>query len=127
MGPADFVSALYGAVLGSSQTSGGAQAGASYVTLEWPGLPIDPALCGNIWATDNQSGSPEALETFSGMVDEDVPVLSPLYAPSGISLEQVYALILQATAPAGAVANSFAAAQAKFASTARGSLANSLV
>ena len=121
MGPTDFVSALYGAILGSGPPSM-----ASYTTLEWPGLPVDPQTCGNIWATDNQTGSPEALEAFSGLVDDDVPALSPVYQPAGISLEQVYALILQATVPAGPVAIAFAAAQSTFRQIVRGSLENSM-
>ena len=121
MGPTDFVNALYGAILGS-----GPPAMASYTTLEWPGLPIDPQACGNIWATDNPTGSAEALEAFSGLVDDDVPALSPVYQPAGISLEQVYALILQATVPAGPVAIAFAAAQSNFRQIVRGSLENSM-
>ncbi len=121
MGPSDFINALYGAILGS-----GPPTVAGYTTLEWPGLPIDPQTCGNIWATDNQTGSPEALEAFSGLVDDDVPALSPVYQPAGISLEQVYALILQATVPAGPVAIAFAAAQSNYRQIVRGSLENSM-
>jgi len=75
MEPMDFISALYGAVLGDTQSHGGQAGGSTYVSLEWPGLPVDPKLCGNIWASDNQSGSPEALESFSALAG-DVPVLA---------------------------------------------------
>ena len=128
MDPTDFVGALYGAIIGDSHAVGGVQAGSSsYVTLEWPGMPIDPSQYGNIWASDNQTGSPEALENFSSLVDDDLPALAPLYQPTGISLEQVYALILQATVAAGPLANTFAAAQATFAGVIRGSLQNAQV
>jgi hypothetical protein len=122
--PTDFVTALYGAILGAKAASGGAQAGTTtYVTLEWPGLPVDPQQYGNIWASDNPAGSPEALEAFSDLVDS-VPALSPLYEPVGISLSQIYALMLQATVHPGPVADAFAAAQASFAGLVRGSLEN---
>src|SRR5947209_1698203 len=124
MGPTDFVTALYGAVLGDSHAAGGAQGSSGYIVLEWPGLPLDPHQYGNIWSSDNQTGSPGALEAFSGVADGDMPLLAPLYQPSGISLEAIYALILQATAPPGPIANAFAAAQAKFAGIVRGSLEN---
>lgn len=122
MSPEEFPRAVYGAVLGAAQASGGAQAGASYVTLEWPGFPVDPRLYGNVWASDNQGGSPEALEYFSGMADDDSPVLSPIYEPTGISVAQVYSLILKATAPAGPIASAFATAQTNFDLMVRASL-----
>jgi hypothetical protein len=123
MNPADFVSALYGATIGDPHAAGGVQSGSSsYATLEWPGVPLDPGQYGNIWASDNQTGSPEALENFTSLVDDDVPALSPLYQPTGISLPQIFALILQATVPPGPIANTFANAQASFAGVVRGSL-----
>jgi hypothetical protein len=125
MNPTDFVSSLYGAIIGDTQAVGGVQAGSSsYVTLEWPGMPIDPAQYGNIWASDNQTGSPEAVERFSDLVDDNLPALSPLYQPTGIALEQVYKLILLASVPAGPLATTFAAAQETFDGVARGSLEN---
>jgi hypothetical protein len=87
-------------------------------------MPIEPSRYGNIWASDHPDGSPEALEAFSSLVDDDLPTLAPLFAPSGISLPQVYALILQAGAPSGPLNNAFASAQEKFATVSRGSLEN---
>src|SRR5690242_5027397 len=118
-GQTSFVTALYGVVLAGA--GGGARS--SYVVLEWPGLPIDPHQYGNLWATDNQSGSPEALEAFSELVDDNLPLLSPAYQPSGISLESIYALILEATVGAAAggvspLARAFATAREVFESAA---------
>jgi hypothetical protein len=75
-----------------------------------------------VWASENPAGSPEALEWFSSLADDDTPALSPFYQPGGISLAQVYALMLQAAVPPGTLASSFARAMETFATVVRGSL-----
>lgn len=118
------VAALYNAVLGGGGQAGSQAGGVTYTTLEWPGMPVDAARYGNIWATDRPSGSAEALEAFSSLVDDDLPALGTVFEAAGISLPQIYALILQAQSPPGALTGAFAAAQAKFATVLRGSLEN---
>jgi hypothetical protein len=119
-----FVGSLYSAIL--AQAAGGAQDGSSHTVLAWPGIPIDPQEYGNIWATDNRNGSPEALEGFSSLVDGALPLMSTIYEPGATTLETVYSIILNATVPAAktAVAKAFDDAAATFAAVVRGSLAN---
>ncbi len=117
------VQSLYAAIfrgIGTPDAHGGV-AGQSFVSLEWPGLPADAGQFGNPWSPDNQSGSAQALEDFSALVDQ-VPALSPVYVSAGTSVESVYGLTLNATvAQGGAVGKAFASAQEKFASIVRGS------
>jgi hypothetical protein len=120
--PGSLVTALYNVVIGGSGQSGAQGGSTNYVALEWPAMPVDPARYGNIWSTDRPNGSAEALEAFSSLVDDDLPALAPLFEPTGLSLSQIYALILQATVPSGPLAKSFAAAQEKFSTVVRGSL-----
>lgn len=125
-GQDDFVSALYATVLaGTGQAAGGAS-GQSYFCLEWPSLPIEPADFANALSGENPEGSPAALEAFSTLVDE-VPALSPLYQETGVSLQSVYAMILEATVAGGsAVARVFASAKEQFDLLVRGSVTDPL-
>jgi hypothetical protein len=122
-GQESFVESLYSTIVAQATSAPGSS---SYTVLAWPGIPIDPQEYGNIWATDNQTGSPEALEAFSNLVDEALPSMSAIYEPGATTLATVYSMILNATVPPGAapVAKAFDDAAATFAAVVRGSLAN---
>src|SRR5437879_3297787 len=125
--PKDLVHALYGAIFNSMEGSNLPQGSQPFISLEWPGLPLDPQQYRNPWSPENMSGSAMALEDFSALVDA-IPAAAPVYVATGMGVEGVYGLLLGATVGAadGVIAKVFANAQAKFASVIRGSTENAL-
>ncbi len=100
---------------------GTAPAADTFITLEWPGMPVSDAEYGNPWTMSNTSGSPAATQALSLLADA-IPNASAVYSISGLGVESVYSLILEATVSGNAVtAKVFADAQSKFANSALGS------
>ena len=120
MDPTDFVGALYGAIIGDSHAVGGVQAGSSsYVTLEWPGMPIDPSQYGTSGQATTRPARRRRWRTSPALSMTTyrhwhLSTNRPDLAGTG------FALIPQATVAAGPLANTFAAAQATFAGVIRG-------
>src|SRR4051812_30709308 len=117
------VQSLYAAIFRGIEAPQNPAGNQSFISLEWPGLPIDAQQLGNPWSPDNLTGSAQALEDFSVLVDQ-VPAVSPIYTSTAVSLESVYGLLLDATvrggAPESAITKAFAAAKAKFGGIVRG-------
>jgi hypothetical protein len=122
----NLVQSIYSAIFNGVGSSG-PSSGSEYLSLEWPGLPVSEAEYGNPWSASNTGGSSQAEENFSVLVDT-IPVLSPVYSPSGVGVESVYSMILMAsvgvTTPSPAISQQFAAAQEKFANGSIGSASN---
>jgi hypothetical protein len=79
----------------NAQRQGGAQADKTYLILNWPGQQVDPAQFRNPWTPTNPTGTQEAAENFSALVD-DAPLLNPIWSPSGRKVSQVYADVVNA-------------------------------
>jgi hypothetical protein len=120
------VQSIYSAIFSGVGSSGASDAN-TYLTLEWPGLPVSAAEYGNPWSASNMGGNAQAEENFSVLVDT-VPNLSPVYEPSGVGVESVYSMILMAdvgsATPSPAISQQFATAQQNFANSAIGGASN---
>ena len=115
------VQSIYSAIFNGLAASGASPAGNSFLSLEWPGMPVSDAEYGNPWTATNLAGSPAATQAFSALVDQ-IPSDSPVYAPTGLGVESVYGLILEASVAAGGpTAKTFADSQFQFASAVIGS------
>jgi len=94
----------------------GNREGDIFLTINWPGLKIDEQQYGNAWSPQNPTGSQDAVENISILVNS-IPTLNPQYEWSGNSVESVYEQILDArpiraasgSATTGARADKFAA------------------
>ncbi len=75
---------------------GAAQADKTYLILNWPGQQIDPAQFKNPWSPSNTTGTQEAAENFSALVDS-APMLNPVWSPSGNNISKIYDDVLNAT------------------------------
>jgi hypothetical protein len=69
------------------------QPSTTFLTLEWSGQQLDPAAFQNPWTPQNLNGSQLANELFAALVNP-VPVLSATYADSGVTVEEMYKLML---------------------------------
>ena len=74
----------------------------SYLSLALQGNPIDATQFQNEWTPDNPQGSTFASESFASLVDF-VPVMSPAYASSGNSVDQLYGEVVNANVSPPAV------------------------
>ncbi len=79
-----------------TQGEGGSQADLTYLTLNWPGQQIDPSSFANAWSPQNTTGSVEATENFSSLVD-NLLLLNPISSQNGNLLTKVYENVLNAT------------------------------
>lgn len=118
---AQLVQSIYSAIFNGVAADGANPAGGTFLSLEWPGMPVSDAEYGNPWTAINPGGSPAATQAFSALVDQ-IPSDSPVYAPTGLGVESVYALILEGTvAGDGPTAKLFAESQFRFDSAVIGS------
>jgi hypothetical protein len=69
------------------------QSNTTFLTLEWSGQQLDPTVFQNPWTPENTMGSQLANEFFAALVNP-VPILSPTYADSGVTVEEMYKLIM---------------------------------
>ncbi|MEU6821052.1 hypothetical protein ABZ921_10510 [Streptomyces atriruber] len=67
----------------------------TYMSLQLPGNPVDPAQFANPWSPNNPTGSVAASENFATLVDP-VPLMTPAYAVGGVSTDNVYGEIVRA-------------------------------
>lgn len=67
------------------------------VVLESPTRPVDTAKLAELEKANGVGEAAEALELFSRLIDDDMPLLSHEWRGSGIRLGEVYEQILQAT------------------------------
>ena len=67
------------------------------LSLEFPGQQLDESQYQNPWSPENPDGAQFATEMFSELIDA-VPLLSPTYIDSGITVEEMYDFILGASA-----------------------------
>lgn len=67
----------------------------TYLTLAFPGVGLDETQLANPWSPTNPGGLPASAESLA-MFTDAVPVLSPVYADSGISLDSIYGQIVSA-------------------------------
>ncbi|QRM90106.1 hypothetical protein FG167_12970 [Lacinutrix sp. WUR7] len=74
----------------------GSEAEKTVLMLNWPGQAIDMATFANPWSPANPSGSQEALETFSALVDP-IPLINVGYSSSGKKVSEVQELVVNAT------------------------------
>lgn len=83
------------------------QANSTMLSMNVPGLPINPAEFANPWTPMNPGGDPVTAENFAWLVD-NLPGLSAIYMPNGNSLEALYGQIvlanIAAPAPSGQAA-----------------------
>ncbi len=70
------------------------QAANMFLTLEWPGQQLDPSAFQNPWTPMNLAGSQLSNELFAALVNS-VPTLSVTYTDSGVTIEEMYQLILR--------------------------------
>lgn len=75
---------------------GASQADKTYLTLEWPGLQIDVAQFANPWSPSNPTGSTEATENLSFLVDK-AQSLNPITSQNGQNVSDIYGLVVTAT------------------------------
>lgn len=73
----------------------GSEAGKTVLMLNWPGQAIDMATFANPWSPANPTGSQEALETFSALVNP-VPLINVGYAASSKTVSEVQKLVVNA-------------------------------
>jgi hypothetical protein len=120
----NLVQSIYSAIFNGVGSSGASTDNSSYLSLEWPGLPVSDAEYGNPWSASNTNGNAQSEENFSVLVDT-IPNLAPVYEPSGVGVESVYSMILLANVgTSAAIAQQFAAAQLAFANSAIGGSSN---
>ncbi len=74
---------------------GASQAKQTYLTLQWPGLQINPADFANPYSPSNPEGSQAVVENFSAMVNK-VQALNPITSPNGNTVSQIYQAVLEA-------------------------------
>lgn len=74
---------------------GASQADQTYLTLQWPGLQIDVKQYANPWSPQNLTGSTEATENFSTLVDK-VQSLNPITALNGQNISTIYQTVVNA-------------------------------
>jgi len=121
------VQSIYSAIFNGVAAAGASAAGDSFLSLEWPGMPVSDAEYGSPWTATNSGGSPAATQAFSALVDQ-IPSDSPVYAPTGLGVESVYGLILEATVAAGGpTAKVFADSQFRFDAATIGSSLDPLI
>src|SRR5437588_2257118 len=94
----------------------GNREGDIFLTINWPGLKIDEQQYGNAWSPQNPTGSQDAVENISILVNS-IPTLNPQYEWSGNSVESVYEQILDAR-PIRATSETTGARAGKFAASA---------
>ncbi len=103
------------------------QSSNTFLTLEWSGQQLDPTAFQNPWTPENLTGSQLANELFAALVNP-VPVLSATYADSGVTVEEMYKLLMlstpDATEGANPVGSAFFEAQKTFEFAKLGSLLN---
>lgn len=78
-----------------AQGQGASQAEQTYLTLEWPGLPINVKEFENPWSPQNRTGSTEATENLSSLVDK-VQSLNPVYSANGQNISDIYGQVVNA-------------------------------
>ena len=74
-----------------------ASAPETLLSLEWPGQQLDASQYQNPWSPQNGGGSQFATEMFSALVDA-IPLVDSVYIDSGVTVEEMYAFLLGATA-----------------------------
>ena len=103
------------------------QSSNTFLTLEWSGQQLDPAAFQNPWTPENLTGSQLANELFAALVNP-VPALSATYADSGVTVEEMYKLLMLSTPDvtegANPVGSAFFEAQKTFEFAKLGSLFN---
>ena len=66
------------------------------LSLEWPGQQLDASQYQNPWSPQS-GGSQFATEMFSALIDS-IPLVDSVYIDSGVTVEEMYAFLLGATA-----------------------------
>ena len=103
------------------------QPSTTFLTLEWSGQQLDPSAFQNPWTPENLNGSQLANELFAALVNQ-VPVLSATYADSGVTVEEMYKLMLLSSPDVqegvNPVGTAFFEAEKTFEFTKMGSLLN---
>lgn len=74
----------------------GSEADKTFLSLNWPGMPIDMALFGNPWSPNNTEGSMAAIEAFSTLVNK-IPTMNPVYSASEKTISQIHEMVVNAT------------------------------
>ncbi len=67
----------------------------NFLTMSFPGIPIDPAQFANPWSPLNPGGMMSASESFALLVD-GAPALSPVYTTNGQSVDTLYGQVVSA-------------------------------
>lgn len=67
------------------------------LSLEFPGQQLDESQYQNPWSPENPDGAQFSTEMFSELIDA-IPLVSPTYIDSGITIEEMYDFILGASA-----------------------------
>ncbi len=67
----------------------------TFVTLAFPGNPIDVSQFANAWSPTNPEGNTVASENFAWLVD-NVPKRETIHSPSGLSVDDLYGEIVNA-------------------------------
>lgn len=73
----------------------GSEADKTVLMLNWPGQAIDMATFANPWSPANPTGSQDALETFSALVNP-IPLIDVGYSSSGKKISEVQSLVVNA-------------------------------
>jgi hypothetical protein len=67
----------------------------TFVTLAFPGLPVDVSQFDNAWSPSNPDGEMSKVENFAWFVDQ-IPKMQAIYATSELSVDKLYGQIVQA-------------------------------
>src|SRR6266404_4878453 len=95
------VQRLYDSIFGSlTKSSNGTPAAyvpnKTFLTLQKPGLLVDPADFANPWNPGNLDGNQTSTKNFCDLVD-DIPNFSAIHTASGRKVSDLYAQVLRAT------------------------------
>src|SRR5215217_3651177 len=64
-----------------------------FFSFSWPMSPLQESIYQNPWSPVNPNGSMLAIENISELVNT-IPALARYYTPSGITVSDIYELIL---------------------------------